>query len=259
VQEIRDQKDCKGLQSFVLQYLTQVEDIIYSPGVDYEKIEAPDPTFKIFQKTVLKQLEKGKDALMEDLSIVNPSTVTEVKNLLGCTEHCFWCGSLCWGQYGHESNCDDTKKHHACHQPRGLIGVRNKNKHYLVAHSCHEVGDGLTVYWGKFHETGMKWEEAMLHEDFVGWTFTLHSKTEFNDLMKWFFVQLHEKIAASRSREVKLAQQDFENLAFFKLYEKLAASLSREVKPAQQRDLEEKGFFKLPLLEHILATIRSRI
>jgi len=230
VQEVRNKKDCNEIKSFVNQYLTQVEDVSYNPGVDFESIEAPEHTFKIFQDAVLKRLDEGKSTLAENIEIARPSTLVEVTNLLGCTEHCFWCGSLCWGQNGHEDNCDDTRKHHACHQPQGLKGTRHQYQDYLLAESCHEISEDWRVFWKEFKESGMLWGEAKLHKDFAGWTFTEHSKSEFTGLMKWFFLKLHAEIAASR-----------------------------DYKPALQSDLEKLKFHELPQLEHILSTIRSRI
>lgn len=149
---------------------------------------------------------------------------------MGCTEHCFWCGSLCWGQAGHDENEDSTKKHHACHQPRGLIGVGDKNLNHLSSLTCDALTDQWSVYWGEHRESGMNWGKAKMHSDFKNWSFDAHSKTEFNDLMKWFYLNLHNDIAKERGRN-----------------------------PARQVDLEKLGYGKLMSFYHILATIKTKI
>jgi len=221
---------------FIFGYLTRVDGVVYHPSIHLQTAISSPTTLNIFTNAILKSLHTSKISLQlstmakSTIDIVQPSTVAEVKTLLGCTEHCFWCGSLCWGQYGHESNCDDTKRHHACHQPGGLTGFSHRTEHYLVSEACHERGDSWKVYWGEHYEDGMLWSEAKRHKDFVGWTFTRHSKTEFNDLMKWFYLKLHERIAEWRG-----------------------------LLPARSMDLKKCGFDKLSSLRHILSEIKSRM
>lgn len=158
-----------------------------------------DLQFKMLQGAILDELKDSKDTI-QSVKLDDPSKNPEITDLLGCTESCHICGSLCWGQAGHSENTDSTKKHHCCHQPSGLGGTSNKTKRYLLSETCDVYKDSDKIYWYKCRDEAMSWIQTKQHDDFVNWTFTAHNKIEFNDLMKWFFVKLHKEMAEKRGK-----------------------------------------------------------
>lgn len=197
----------------------------YNSEVDLDSQD--DLNFEVLQRAILDELNDSRDT-MRSVELNNPSNNPEIMESLGCTESCFFCGSLCWGQAGHSENHGTDKKHHCCHQPSGLGGASHKTKHYLISKTCDAFKDDQTMYWYKCPE-GMSWLQTKQHSDFVdSWIFTAHSRMEFNDLMKWFFVKLHEEISRK--------------------YDEL---------PARPEDLQNFG--TLHSLDHILNTIRLRV
>src|SRR6185369_18057207 len=97
---------------------------------------------------------------------------------------CYWCGALCWGEYGHHDNIDYSKKHHTSHQPGGLNRTNDRDTHELLASPCHKFPDNCDVYYfGRNEPT--KWGIAKV-QDFSDWRFEAHYNYMFNDLMCWF-------------------------------------------------------------------------
>lgn len=112
--------------------------------------------------------------------------------------HCFWCGALCWGSSGHKVGNDDNieiEKHHSCHQPNGLIGTSFIGNKQLVSQACHNRRDNDYVYFGVYRENNpILWSKAKQNH-FKEWKFTPHAVTRFEDMMRWFFQELHRDIA----------------------------------------------------------------
>jgi len=149
-----------------------------------------------------------------------PSEDEMVMGRLGCTESCFWCGAICWGQRGHHENIDDTQKHHSCHQPGGLIGMKFIGTLELVVESCQERDDDSLVSWDG-GETWTSWRDTKLHEKFNSWKYDAHCKNQFNDMMCWFFFKLHKAIAIRHSfkpaSEVHMKRKGWQNLDYGKI------------------------------------------
>jgi hypothetical protein len=114
---------------------------------------------------------------------------------IGCTESCYWCGALCWGNRDHHID-STTRTHHTSHQPRGLALVTMKDSGELTSASCHNLGSNWDVWYrGK---GPINWEVAKT-TDFNDWKFYAHCIYQFKDLMCWFFAQLHGDLAKHRN------------------------------------------------------------
>jgi hypothetical protein len=161
-------------------------------------------SFEVLKETIIDCLQKVKGDICETAL---PSSDDEVMSRLGCTECCFWCGAICWGQRGHDQNADETKKHHTSHQPCGLARIVNKVSDRLVACPCHATIDDCRVYFGDYRETGMTWQEAKT-KHFSNWTFKNHCYVKLDDLMRWFFQELHISITEENGDNLKPADPD---------------------------------------------------
>ena len=179
-----------------------IRDFLNSNSVPYNMAAVRDESR--FQETLVKELENKMTTQLPPLdinTIGSPSSDEEIMNRVGCTASCYWCGAVCWGQWGHDHKHvkdRDTKRHHSSHQPQGLGGTSDKASGHLRAWSCHQVSDDVKVYFKSFQE-GMSWLEAKQNH-FSEWTFTEHLNTEFDELMKWFFQMLHTAIGEKRER-----------------------------------------------------------
>ncbi|XP_037047982.1 interferon-induced very large GTPase 1-like [Bradysia coprophila] len=122
-----------------------------------------------------------------------PSKDEEILNRTGCTDSCLWCGALCWGRRGHDQNTDNTRKHHTSHQPSGLHGTRHHTTNDLSLTYCCGRADNREMYSGDTYLG--KWIDVKASPKYNNWIYCPHSQVEFNDLMKWFFRQIHNEIA----------------------------------------------------------------
>lgn len=140
-----------------------------------------------------------KDYCFGEQTFELPSNDEEVLNRTGCIESCPWCGALCWGRRGHDRNTDDTRKHHTSHQPSGLCGMKNYTKRDLEPTCCCEWTDQAKMY---IDGTCLgEWINVKASRKYNDWVYCAHSQVEFNDLMKWFFQQIHKQIAAQIGAE----------------------------------------------------------
>lgn len=228
-QKVQNEKTAEGLRDFVKDYLTLVQDEEYIPRAKLNFAEATDGDFGRFQLATLKKLKEGWGTWPGKIEISDPSQHEKVEKILGCCEHCFWCGALCWGEFGHDINVGRTKRHHACHQAQGLIGTRDKETRSLIPDSCDTIGDDWTMYWPTC-PGGMSWPQTKQQPDFVSWEFTVHRQNYFNDLMKWFFMNLHNDIATARG-----------------------------ALPAPSDRLSTLGFSNLPSINYLLSEIENRL
>ena len=137
-----------------------------------------------------------------------PSADAGVMSRLGCTHRCFWCGAICWGQKGHEADRGETRKHHSSHQPQGLIGTLYRENLRLVAQPCHDTTDETMVYFGEYHR-GTLWSEAK-EKHFSDWKFDRHYISRFDELMRWFFCELHQHIANNSKSRKPAMKEDLE-------------------------------------------------
>ncbi|RIB20800.1 hypothetical protein C2G38_2079905 [Gigaspora rosea] len=189
-QEIRNCKSYTNIRKFVNKYMTQVD------GIDYQlniKEDSVDENFNIFHDAIMKELDNKRTShdQLKEKSLPNPSEDNLVEKRLGCTEPCFWCGALCWGERGHDNDYGETKRHHTSHQPGGLMGTNYKTSKELVAMACHKRSNNAIMHYdGK----ELKWEEAKTI-DFENWKFEPHYRTNFNEIMCWFFEMLNHNLA----------------------------------------------------------------
>jgi len=168
-----------------------VESLHYQPSCDISRDDASVTKEEI---VTTMAVNKERSSAFDDSMLSNTSADKGVMARLGCTHRCFWCGAMCWGQRGHEADQGETKKHHSSHQPQGLVRTSYRNSHHLVARPCHETTDDTMVYFGDYHDSGMPWLEAK-EKHFSDWKFDRHYNSKFDELMRWFFYELHSSIA----------------------------------------------------------------
>ncbi|CAG8777740.1 17341_t:CDS:1, partial [Cetraspora pellucida] len=193
-QEIGKCRSYNDIRKFVNKYMAQIDDIDYQLNIKDNSI---NENFDMFYEAIVKELEdKCKDhCQLKEESLPNPSDDKLVKKRLGCTEHCYWCGALCWGEIDHDKNSGETKRHHSSHQPGGLKGTQYKNTRKLVAISCHNRSDETKVQYSIDNDIKiLEWSEAK-SADFNHWKFEPHYITNFNEIMCWFFENLHKDLA----------------------------------------------------------------
>ncbi|CAG8578866.1 3277_t:CDS:1, partial [Cetraspora pellucida] len=123
----------------------------------------------------------------------------------------------------------DTKKHHSCHQPSGLRGTNHQYTKVLDPTPCHLRADNTNISWGEEgNRKWMKWNEAK-RKFFADWLFLAHNKVNFNNLMCWFFQELHVKIAETRNF-VKASKGDLQrynciNLDYYQIINDLIVEI----------------------------------
>ncbi|CAG8728830.1 6083_t:CDS:2 [Gigaspora margarita] len=180
-----------------------VDDYMSDNDIDYE-LNTEDDTiaqqnFNIVQDAIIKELDDGKRNgryQLKDNLLLNPSESKDVMEKLGCTEPCFWCGALCCEPRGHVEGYGKWKIHRTNHQPRGLSGTHDMNSKELRTKACHDVSDDANMH---YHEKIKKWKIA-ISEDFNDWEFKpLKYSDDLSVLMRWFFHELHEKLAESHN------------------------------------------------------------
>jgi GTPase Era involved in 16S rRNA processing len=195
------------LLSEVTSYTTRDNAVGYKPSNNFGDDAAID--LEHIKRTIVDELNcDGGDAPPDSLfQLVLPPRDSDVMLRLGCTASCGFCGALCWGEREHDMNADDSKRHHSSHQPRGLILTGYRDTDCLVARPCHELTDDLRVWFGDFKETGMTWGEAKRNH-FADWKFDRHTVREFDELMRWFFQELHVDIAASVDNRKPATDED---------------------------------------------------
>ncbi|CAG8746196.1 564_t:CDS:2, partial [Gigaspora margarita] len=196
ISEISNYKTIDEFENFVKNYLNKVE------GCEYKmhKVDETNESDAVTLRDSILEALKGQRRAYERRELVfkPPSEYEIVMEKLGCTESCMFCGAICWGARGHEENTDDTKMHHSCHQPSGLRGTNNRNNHVLDSSPCHLRSDDSMVCWGEVENRKLiKWSEAK-QKNFTNWLFLAHNKINFNNLMCWFFQELHAEIASTR-------------------------------------------------------------
>ncbi|CAG8617688.1 32470_t:CDS:2, partial [Racocetra persica] len=166
-------KDYKEIELFVNNYMTQVDKIDYKCNLeDSIKLE----NFKTFSGIIIKEIKNKIKEISDNIDncysnqknkepFQRLSEDKSIMKMLGCTESCYWCGALCWGSLGHHENSDDSKIHHASHQPRGFRGTKDQETRELIPIACHQRKD------------------------------LIKCDKLFNDLMCWFFEKLNEDLA----------------------------------------------------------------
>jgi len=180
-----------------------VQSLYYQPSCD---INTDDVS--VMKDEIVNTMKANKEKFCEiDESMLSaPSADAGVMSRLGCTHRCFWCGAMCWGQRGHEADQGETKKHHSSHQPQGLIGTNHRFTNHLLSQPCHSMTDETRVHFGEYRDSGILWPEAK-EKHFSDWKFDRHYISKFDELMRWFFCELHQHIA-SNSESLKLATKE---------------------------------------------------
>ena len=177
------------------EYCAGLESLYYQPSSDFPHAANMDEV-EVIKIEIISEMKKHKKEFSAwyDKLFSNPSNDAGVMSRLGCTERCFWCSALCWGQRGHQEDQGETRKHHSSHQPRGLQTTHYKYTDHLVSEPCHETEDETRVHFGEYKNNGVKWQVAK-EEHFSDWKFDKHYISKFDELMRWFFQELHESIA----------------------------------------------------------------
>ncbi|CAI2179590.1 9418_t:CDS:2 [Funneliformis geosporum] len=220
LQEIRNCQNFEDLKKFINDYMSQVE------NVDYKfDLNGTESDLKMLRENIEKKLTT-KGIPRNDFQ--NPSDDKTVMGRIGCTEPCFWCGALCWGNRDHHNDISSIKIHHTSHQPKGLARVTMRNSGELISASCHNLGSTWNVW---FRGKGpINWEVAKTN-DFSDWKFDAHCIYHFNDLMCWFFAQLHEDLAKHRNDARPASSNSLREYGFVELdYNSIMSKLRTSIK-----------------------------
>ena len=207
LRKVENATDCDEILSVTKEYAAGLESLLYQSSLN-SSYEANTDDLGVMKCEIIKTMKGDKDkfSAVDDKLFSLPSTDEGVMSRLGCTERCFWCGALCWGQRKHEADQGETRKHHSSHQPRGLVRVSYRYTSHLVSRPCHEMENDRTVYFGEYHDSGIQWQVTK-EKDFSDWKFDKHYISKFDELMRWFFQELHHSIAKN-SESLKPATVD---------------------------------------------------
>ncbi|CAG8604446.1 11890_t:CDS:10 [Gigaspora margarita] len=199
-QSILNCKEFKDIKKFVDEYVT--DNSISYMFLNAEDDEIAKQNFNIVQDAIIKELDDGKRNnryQLKDNLLLNPSDSKNVMEKLGCQEPCYWCGALCCEPRGHVNGDGLFKIHRTDHQPRGLNGKYNTDSKELQTQACHDISDDTNMHYQKKIK---KWKIAK-SEDFNDWEFKpLKYSDDLSVLMRWFFHELHEKLAVSYNLKV---------------------------------------------------------
>ncbi|CAG8849371.1 23243_t:CDS:1, partial [Gigaspora margarita] len=235
-QEIRNCKNYENIKKFVKNYMIQVDGIEYQLDIKDSSIAK---NIDLFHEAIIKELDaKGSGHYqLEEESLPNLSDDELIKKRLGCTNPCFWCGALCWGERGHDENGDETKIHHSSHQPGGLGGTRNMSTNQLRAKACHNRPDEETMHYRGIKK---KWRDAK-STDFKDWKFGPHYITDFNEIMCWFFEMLHKDLAIKRklkpASESELAEHGCVENDYYKIISILRTCLKNKCSSNDENEM----------------------
>ena len=179
--------------------IVSIVSLAHTAGVgivsDWPETQTFDPSeFDAFKNAILTRIDQKKKEYEVFERRYSSSKNTDLMSRLGCTEGCYWCRALCWGERGHDEHVDDTRIHHSSHQPSGLGGTFSVTSRNLVAVSCQMISDDrLMDFRGLSH---IPWKVAKA-EHFSDWKFSKHYNEKFDELMRWFMQELHNDIAQS--------------------------------------------------------------
>jgi len=195
--------------SIIMKYSAGLEFLYYQPSSNFP-CAASTEELRVMKDEIMKTMKENqhKFCTVDDESFSRPSDDAGVMSRLGCTARCRWCSALCWGQRGHEANQDETRKHHSSHQPQGLAGSFYETGH-LISQPCRETRDETPIRFGEYRESGILWQVAK-QEHFSDWKFDNHCISKFNELMRWFFQQLHHSIAEKSLSQKPATAEDLE-------------------------------------------------
>ena len=209
LRKVENAVDSAELVSITQEYSAGLESLYYQPSSTFSDSDNPDD-FDVMKKEIVDTMKKNKQDFRHSGELFShPSADAGVMARLGCTARCFWCSALCWGQRGHEADQGETRKHHSSHQPSGLASVAYRGSDRLVSRPCHDVRDVDAVWFGKYHrrEEGILWKEAK-DKHFSDWKFDRHYNSRFDELMRWFFSQLHQNISKCKESTKPATTED---------------------------------------------------
>jgi len=208
LRRVKNAGDSAELVSITQECSAGLESLYYQPSSTFSDSATPDD-LEVMKIEIVTTMEKSKDQFshFDDNLFSRPSADVGVMARLGCTARCFCCGALCWGQRGHETDQGETRKHHSSHQPQGLIGSRYNVTHRLLAQSCHDTTDGDLIYFGEYNDSGIKWQAAK-EKHFSDWKFDRHYNSRFDELMRWFFSEVHHDIAKCQESSNPATEED---------------------------------------------------
>jgi len=69
--------------------------------------------------------------------------------------------------------------------------------------------DETKVHFGEYLDTGILWLEAK-EKHFSDWKFDKHYNSKFDELMRWFFYELHHDIAKTSETLKHATNEDLE-------------------------------------------------
>jgi len=204
-----------------------MESLYYQPSCDISKDHV-----SVMKDEITNTMEANKKKFcdLDGSMLSHTSDDADVMKCLGCTRTCFWCGALCWGQRGHEADQGETRKHHSSHQPGGLVGSKDAYTHHLRAVPCHEMTDDWRVYFGEYQDSGMPWPAAKV-KHFSDWKFDRHCISKFDELMRWFFYELHRDIAKHSESAKPATKEELEKYNCTNLkYKDIMDRIDQEIK-----------------------------
>ena len=85
------------------------------------------------------------------------------------------------------------------------------------------------VYFGDYHDSGMPWLEAK-ENHFSDWKFDRHYNSKFDELMRWFFYELHSSIAKDSTPLKPATREDLERYSCANLkYDDIMKRIEQEI------------------------------
>jgi hypothetical protein len=211
IQDVRNSSNITGIRAYIENYISSCDGINFPPGLDSNK--ANETEIGIFKNRLIEVLNDNKKQMniTSEIQFMSPLDDKQVMDRLGCTHACPLCSALCWGQRGHDEDSGETQKHHTCHQPMGLNGTNYIYSSELISDLCHDqryVGN----WW--IGNENFSWNSLKQLDFFKIWRYETHVNNKFNDLMKWFYFNLHESIA----KEKELQPASSHHLSVYGMY-----------------------------------------
>jgi hypothetical protein len=199
IQDIKLHSCIAETRAYIEEYISTCDRITLPESSDSDINNKTD--FDLFSGRIIEKLSFTLKNLPECTirDLILPSDDYQVMDRLGCTHACPICSALCWGQRNHHLDDGESKKHHTCHQPMGLSGVAFSNTNNLSTEMCHKQKP-KTVWFVKNQE--MQWKDVIKLDKYKNWKFEKHINIQFNNLMKWFFLELNERIANKHEKHV---------------------------------------------------------
>jgi len=228
LRKVENAEDSDEILSVTKEYASGVEYLHYqlSSNFSYASNTNELKVMKAVIPITMKE-NKVKFCTFDDKLLSLPSTDAGVMSRLGCTATCYWCGALCWGQRGHETDEGETRKHYSAHQPKGLSRTRYVGTNHLVSRPCHEERDETIVSFGEY--TGIPWQKAK-ENHFSDWSFDKHHISKFDELMRWFFQELHYSIATDSESLKPAIAEDLERYNCTNLsYDDIMSHVEQEI------------------------------